>query len=60
MKLFRNIQKGVITSLFGILIIGVTAHQYIQSGEVDYTVVLSALMGGGFLFAKDQGASHTK
>jgi hypothetical protein len=60
MEKFRTIQKGVITTLFGIGMLAVVGHQYYVTGEIDFGIVLGALAGGGFLFTKDQGASHTK
>jgi len=60
MDKFRNIQKGLITTLFGLLMLGIVAHRYIETGEVDFVSVIGALGGAGFLFTKDQRASHTK
>jgi hypothetical protein len=60
MERFKAIQKGVITSLFGIGMLVVVGHQYYVTGQIDFGVILGALAGGGFLFTKDQRASHTK
>ena len=60
MEKFRNIQKGIITTAFGLVIIGVTIHQYLNTGEFKFGEIVSFLAGMGFLFSKDQNASHTK
>jgi hypothetical protein len=60
MNKFRNIQKGVITTVFGLVIIGVTVHQYVETGEFNYGEIVAFLAGMGFLFSKDQASSHTK
>lgn len=57
MNKFRNIQKGVFTSLAGLALLGIAVHKYIESGEFDQ----ASMIGGiGLLMAKDQGSSHTK
>lgn len=60
MEKFRAIQKGVFTSIVGLVILGIVVHKYIETGEFDQNLIIGGLMGIGLLFAKDQGASHTK
>lgn len=60
MQKFRTIQKGLITTLFGLLMLGIIAHRYWVTGEVDFGMVIGALGGAGFLFTKDQGSTHSK
>lgn len=57
---FRNIQKGIMTSLIGILILFIVGHQYMKTGEFDQATLIGGAAALGFLFSKDQGASHTK
>ena len=60
MEKFRSLQKGLVTTVFAILIFVVIGHKYFTTGEFDFGMVLGALGGAGLLFAKDQSASHTK
>lgn len=53
MELFKNIRNGIITTLFGLVVLGITVHQYLDSGIIDYQNVLLALLGSGLLVSKD-------
>ena len=60
MNKFRNLQKGIMTSIIGLVIMGILTHKYIATGEFDQTMMIGGMAALGFLFSKDQGASHTK
>ena len=60
MERFRNIQKGIITTLFGLGILVYAVHRYINTGDLDSAEILGLLAGFGLLFAKDQRSTHSK
>ena len=53
METFKNIRKGIITTLFGLIVLGVTVHQYLTTGEVHYQEAIAALIGIGLLISPD-------
>ncbi len=53
MEKFRNIRKGIITTLFGLIVLGITVHQYISTGEANFTEAIGALIGIGLVLSPD-------
>lgn len=53
MNKFKNIQKGIMTTLLGLVILGVTVHRYMTTGEIDFMEVIGAIGGVGLLFSPD-------
>ncbi len=60
MNIMKNLKKSWKTSLIGVLIIAYNLYNFLINGvEIDFTSVVSMLIGLGFFWAEDADASHS-
>lgn len=56
----EDLKKSWKSTLVGFIVIGMSIYHYFQTGQADWSGMVTLLAGVGFLFTKDATDSHTK
>lgn len=57
---WNDILKNWKTTLVGLVMIGFSIYQYLQTGVINWAELVTGLAGIGFIITKDADKSHTQ